>query len=108
MGSHVGAVGPQRLGEISHAATDHLDPSDSPGYPVDWQEMGQGGSRSLGPDLKSWLAVSLFTSSSWTNFQTWIKKKTNRNRHTHQQRQGQHWPRLLARTGEATERRKES
>ena len=32
-----------------------------------------------GPEV---LAASLFTSSSWTSFQTWIEKKTNRNRHT--------------------------
>lgn len=32
------------------------------------------------------LSVSLFTFSSWTNFQTWIKNKANRNRHTHEQR----------------------
>lgn len=40
-----------------------------------------------GPALHHWpgpqvLAASLFTSSSWTSFQTWIEKKTNRNRHT--------------------------
>ena len=47
-----------------------------------------------GQELQPWprpqvLAVSLFTPSSWTNFQTWIKKKTNRNRHTHTHQQGQ-------------------
>lgn len=44
-----------------------------------------------GRETQAWprpqvLAVSLFTSSSWTSFQTWIKKKTNRNRHTHTSR----------------------
>lgn len=46
----------------------------------------QTGEKWARPALQHWpgpqvLAASLFTSSSWTSFQT-CKKKTNRNRHT--------------------------